>query len=378
MFEYSKEKSPAMTGVADFISQGLWERSRVPLFCRRTDYWRRSHHQTERDQGQKDDLEGYKEWSHFCALGDEVSVIINFSLTENIAGVDESVGERPRVVMMLRTQGGAWEGDVIELPSSAIKIGPQPTDIAIGDSSIQFANGAYEVNINSDALTAQIRFCPVVRPAVARSVRLSGNERMRWLVVPRLVAEGRISTKNRLWVLDNVPAYHDRNWGHFSWGGNYTWEWASILPVSMTIPWSLVYMRIGDSSRNQTYAQGLMVWHGERSSRVFHGSDLKVKESGLLEQDRTFRLPPILNLMVPGKANNIPAQMELEMDAWSDALKVSLNIDDYAQIGVPNDGPEGLTMLSEATGQAKVTGCLEGKKVQFEGRALMEFNCGVR
>ena len=38
-----------------------------------------------------------------------------------------------------------------------------------------------------------------------------------------------------------------------------------------------------------------------------------------------------------------------------------LALEDYAQVGVPNDGPQGLTLLSEATGGAEVSGRIGGK-----------------
>ena len=51
---------------------------------------------------------------------------------------------------------------------------------------------------------------------------------------------------------------------------------------------------------------------------------------------------------------------------------------DYAEVGIPNDGPQGLTLLSEATGGAEVTGRLGGENVSFRGRVLAEFNYGAR
>ena len=342
------------------------------------DYWRGAQWKNKESKIQDNNGAKHKEWSHFCAFSDEISIIVNFSLMEQIQSGNDSVHEMPRVLIMFKSREGEWEGDVIQLPSSGVKMGARPTDVTIGESALRFADGAYHVSVVSDALAAEIRFFPLERPAVASSVRLCGSERMRWLVVPRLVAEGRISARGRSWVLSEAPAYHDRNWGHFSWGGDYSWEWATILPSSMSIPLSLVYMRIGDGNRNQTFSQGLMVWQGERSSRVFHGNDMQVKEFGLLKQDRIFRLPSIVNLMVPGKASSIPDRIEIETHAWSDRLKVNLNIEDYAQVGVPNDGPEGLTLLSEATAEAEVSGRLEGQEVRFEGRALMEFNFGFQ
>ena len=136
-------------------------------------------------------------------------------------------------------------------------------------------------------------------------------------------------------------------------------------------------MRISDGSRNRTYSQGLMVWRGDQSNRVFHGTDMHVKQSALLKQRRTFRLPRVVNLMVPGEASSIPRHTDIEAHAWSDHINLNLGIEDYAQVGVPNDGPEGLTLLSEATGDAQVSGRIGGEDIWFRGRAIVEFNHGA-
>src|SRR5262249_42270212 len=134
---------------------------------------------------------------------------------------------------------------------------------------------------------------------------LSAQERMRWLVVPRLIADGELRVGSRDFALQGAAAYHDRNWGNFSWGADYSWEWATILPDSLAVPWSLVYMRISDGARNRLYSQGLMVWRGDRSARVFHGNDMLVSQSGLLTQKRVLRLPSVVNLIVSGEASSL-------------------------------------------------------------------------
>jgi hypothetical protein len=197
---------------------------------------------------------------------------------------------------------------------------------------------------------------------------------MRWLVVPRLVAEGEIVAGGRTFMLKDAPAYHDRNWGHFHWGESYSWEWATILPDSQSVPWSLVYMRISDGTRNQTYSQGLMVWRGANSRRVFHGEDMRLRQAGWLQQGGVLRLPRIVNLMIGGQASPVPRGLNIEARAWTDFIDATLAFEDMAQVGVPNDGPDGLTLLSEVTGAAEVTGRVGGEEMQFHGRVLMEFN----
>jgi hypothetical protein len=350
-----------------------FSRRRIPpIIFARSDYWRRSQSRIDGDIG-------HKEWSHFCAFAPDLSVIVNFSLMEWVSPSDRGRQEIPRVVMIIR-RDGIWRGDLVQFSAEDAQIGERQTDLTIGDNRIEFTDGSYHVDaaVESDALSARLRFYPLTRPAIASSVRLSAGKRMRWLVVPRLAAEGKISIAGKEFTLDKAPAYHDRNWGHFRWGADYSWEWATILPTSLSVPWSLVYMRISDGSRNRTYSQSLMVWRGAQSSRVFHGADMRIGQFDLLTQKRTFRLPHIVNLMVPGETSNIPRNLEIEAKAWSDQVNVRLALEGYAQVGVPNDGPEGLTLLSEVVGEAEVNGRIGREDIRFHGHVLAEFNHAVR
>ena len=356
-----------MTDLRRPVAHALSHR-RVPSFIfTSTDYWRWPL--------RNNTSVGYKEWSHFCAFADGLLIVVNFSLIGQGSPRDGRAREVPRIVMITR-HDGIWDGDLVQFSAEDVQIGEGSTDLTIGGNSVGFADDSYYVDVAlaSSALRARLCLHPLARPAIASSVRLSADERMRWLVVPRLVAEGKITIGGEEFNLDRAPAYHDRNWGHFRWGADYSWEWATILPTSLSVPWSLVYMRISDASRNRTYSQSLMVWRDARSARVFHGADLHVTLSGLLKQRRTFRLPHIVNLMVPAEGSSIPRNVDIGARAWSDRLDLHISLEDFAQVGVPNDGPDGLTLLSQVAGEAEVSGRIDGENVGFQGHVLAEFN----
>jgi hypothetical protein len=348
------------------LSQGL-----SPLIFERSDFWRMPR---DRFRSAK-----YKEWSHFCVLAEKINVIVNFSLMARGASSDGETSEIPRVAILVRQSDGTWNGDVAQFSAESATTGDRATDLTIGNNCMRFYQGAYRVDAELECAKLSMRLCfyPVTRPAIASSVRLSGHERMRWLVVPRLIAGGELRVAGRDFAIQGAAGYHDRNWGKFSWGGDYSWEWATILPASLSIPWTLIYMRISDGGRNRVFSQGLMVWRRDRSARVFHGADMLVRQSGLLKQKQVLRVPRIVNLMVPGEARSIPRIIEIDGRAWADHITLKLRLEDFAEIGVPNDNPNGLTLLSEATGRAEVTGRIGGESFDFLGNLLVEFNHGT-
>ncbi len=134
-----------------------------------SDYWRRS-------QSPMDGVLGHKEWSHFCALAPDLTVIVNFSLMDCTSPSDRQVSEVPRVVLILRREG-VWDGDLVQFAPEDARIGDRPTDLIIGTNRIEFADGCYHVDVapNSDGLGAELRFWPLARPAIASSVRTLGG-----------------------------------------------------------------------------------------------------------------------------------------------------------------------------------------------------------
>ena len=331
----------------------------------RSDYWRRS-------PASAGGAAGHKEWSHFCVLADPVDLLINWSLTDAASGQLEE----PRLTMLARSRGGRWEGDVESFEPGEVALRAGHPDARFGDASLRFDGRDYRLRagLRSTPLEAHLTLSPITRPAATRSVPLGGNQPMRWLVVPRLEASGTVRVGEELHALHGAPAYHDRNWGEFGWGGDFSWEWAVVLPARSNCPWSLVYNRITDHARHRTVSQGILLWRRERHCRTFRDRELSVRGEGFLRVAGALRVPRVISLASPGSVADIPKRLEIEARCGGDALDVTVELDDCAQVGIPNDHDDGVTLITETRGSARVSGHVRGEAVQLEGPTLVEFN----
>jgi hypothetical protein len=348
------------------------ERDRYPLarVVERCDFWRRSP-ATVGGRG------GHKEWTYFCILTDEVDLIVNLSIMDYPAFPGSAPGraEQARIALLARTPDGRWHGDVEMCDSNLVTLHAGRIDSRFGRSTLAFANGGYHLNaqLATRSVGARIALRPIARPAITRSVPLGLHEPMQWLVVPRLEATGEVVIGQVRYPFRSSAAYHDHNWGRFSWGEDFAWEWGVVL-AGPTIPWSLVYYRITDRGRQQVISQGVLLWHGDRHCRTFRDRELDVCNSGLLRLGRCLRVPRIMSLAIPGTSADIPRRFEVEARGGDDALDIAVVLENGAQIGVPNDTDDGLTLISECRGQAHVSGRIRGDAVQFEGPSVVEFN----
>jgi hypothetical protein len=331
-----------------------------------TDYWRSA------PSGMSD---GDKEWSHFSVLSPDFDLLANFSLT---ARRSRSGGMlvSPRVTFLLRDSGGGWDGDVQAFAVAQTAISEGSPNAAIGDNGAWFEDGRYRIQIKSTARKTKVALdlTPVTPPLLAHSVKLSGDDAFSWTVVPRLRADGEVVGSGIRYMVRGAPAYHDRNWGRFAWGGNYAWEWATIVPPNVDQKWCLVYSRITDRHQSTTVSQSLMLWRRDRLSRKFYGRDLKIEQRGLLRIDRPLRIPRAAALVLPGLSACTPRELLVTARGYGDALSLHITFDDFAEVVFPTDRWPGMTTLRELRGRAGVSGRIGVERLDFEARVQAEIN----
>ena len=336
----------------------------------RSDFWRRS-------PASVGGPAGHKEWSYFCVLGDDVQLVTAFSIMDRSPRADGSTGcvEEARVTILARGSDRQWNGDIELSDPAGVAIQAGRVDARFGRNELRFSGGAYRIRAEvGPSLGASLVLRPTARPALTRSVPLGATDPMQWFVVPRLEASGEVRIGNRVHTVAGSPADHDHNWGRFTWGGDFAWEWGIAL-APPGLPWSLVYYRITDRGRHQVGSQGLLLWRADRHQRTFRDGELAIRSHGLHRRGIAVRLPRIMRLAVPGCASDIPQRLEVSARSGEDVIEVTFEVEDCAQICLPQDADDyGITAISECPARALVTGRLNGAGVRFECRAVLEFN----
>ncbi len=79
-------------------------------------------------------------------------------------------------------------------------------------------------------------------------------------------------------------------------------------------------------------------------------------------------------LAIPGTAGDIPGRLDVAARSGTDTLDITIELEDCAQVGIPNDRDVGITLISETHGRAHVEGRVRGESVRFEARTVVEFN----
>jgi hypothetical protein len=308
------------------------------------------------------------EWYHFIVLDREFSLIVNFSLSART----HSTRRDPllRISCMLQ-KDGQWRGIVKDTEATWID------DMGVGISSpLGHIRGSErtELKLQLPELGLLIDTVLVAQTAAATTSEktLGVGGQLNWIARPHLRASGHVSLDGRTRRLVDVPAYQDHNWGRFDWGGDFAWDWIVLLPYDRQQP-SLVYSCISDGAVTTSAHQGMMLCGDTPGTRVFQAGELSVTRTGNLYQANPVRVPAALSLAVSGQQSCMAQHYRLQGRSRSDFLTVECTPGEAMQLLVPGTGDDqSLTILSEASGCARVQGKVGGQRVDFAATCVVE------
>jgi len=315
-----------------------------------------------------------KEWYHFCILGPDVDVIVNFSLATDLRPAARSGSQLGRVVLLLRERGHGWEGDVDTFPARDVQARAGDVGMHIGGNMLGYGTGGYQLSVAlaECPLTARLTLYPRTLPLLARSNAVIGEGRISWLMVPRLTATGTVVAGRRTYQLAGAPAYHDHNWGHWQWGQDFTWQWGFALP-SDDGQWAVVFQQMRDRSRNRVTEQIMALWRGPDLYRLFHQHEIEMQSAGLVPVRPLLKLPRVLGLVAPERTTDLPQRLVVNAVSSSDRLRMTFEAYDLAQILVPHETDLGTMVINEVRGRATVYGDVKGHEVAWAGEGIYEF-----
>ena len=315
----------------------------------------------------------HKEWLHFCVYGAGVDVLANFSLVDDVRLGHGRPGELARTTLLVRET--RWMGEIARHAGRDVEIEGGGIALRIGPSSVHFADGRYHLRaaFARRPVAIDLELEPVTMPSIVNNVQVGDGPSLNWLVVPRLVARGRVTIGDRVHEIDGALAYHDHNWGRFGWGRDFAWEWGYGLPDDPRVPWSLVFVRLSNRAHTRSMMQGAFLWRGPREHRVFRDRDLEVRHVSLLRAERVCKIPPVMALIHPELATAVPRQLVFSAASEGDSLTAEFTSRDVAQVIIPNDRDVGVTIINEVSGDLAVEGVVRGEAVSIHGRAIFEF-----
>lgn len=314
----------------------------------------------------------YKEWYHFCILSPEIEAIVNFSVMQDNRPAAPPGSRIARIILLTHHQ--SWDGDVEEIPAREVRLNRGRIQLQFGHNTLSFQQGVFRLSValSMRPITLELELRPATYPILRSRARI-GAGKIDWLVLPHLQATGRIVVDRKVYQLENVPAYHDHNWGHWLWGQDFAWEWGFVLPFQGQADWSLVFDRMSNRGRTQVDELKLSVWKADRLRRIFVHHHLNVRPDGYLAPNRVDKFPRIMALIAPEKTTDVPKIMHIEAASGNDHLTWQFEAESLAQIVIPNETDLRETTINEVLGMMNVSGEIQGEPFDLIGKGFFEY-----
>ncbi len=315
----------------------------------------------------------HKEWFHFSISTGDLDCLINFSIVDGALGRSKRGAPITRLTLLARRS--VWTGEITPVNFSRAVIDPGFVGMHLNDSFFELSDRVSHLRASSiqQDIRIDLHLEPAAVPSLVHNVELGEGPPLHWLMVPRLLTFGEVFVGDQRIVFNGELAYHDHNWGRFSWGGDFAWEWGYALPQSHDCPWTVVFVRMNDRAHHRTLSQGIFIWRGQSQVRIFRNHAVGAARKGLLRQRNIAKFPPVMGLLYPGTATDIPQEYRIEGRRGDDHVELDFTPEDVAQIIVPADGLSGATVIQEVAGAIVCRGCIDGESWSFDSRTVVEF-----
>lgn len=319
------------------------------------------------------DHSGHKEWFHFCVSTRDMDVLVNFSIMDDSCSEGTERAESARLTCAVRTDG--WDGDIDTFESHEVTARPGRIDVRLGESRVEYVNGTYRVvaRMRRRPIDIELTLYPFTIPSQVNNILLGDGPPLQWFLVPRLAAFGEVRLGDERIEVTGAPGYHDHNWGYFRWGQDFSWIWGYGHGQSLGSPWTIAFDRLMDRARSTDIERGLLLWKGKNRHRLFRGSELRVTESGFLRSNDVLRLPRVMALVRPAAAVDVPATLHGRAEGRGDVLEFLFSGRHVCQLIAPNDDDLSATVISEVSGDLRLSGMVRGERIEMDGRAMFEF-----
>jgi hypothetical protein len=306
----------------------------------------------------------FKQWVHTTVWHPEVTLVANFSSVHAVRGPEH------RLTSIVYARGGV-AGHFRRFDPRECHVPARRATMVFGPNRTSRLGAEYDVEIFEPELDlrANLTLRAATHASTMQRVQL-GHGRLGWSVIPRLVASGTIQHAGRVHVIDDAPAYRDRNWGSFAFG-ELSWDWLYALPARGSLPWAVVVSRVTDRTRSCVWQQAVLVWEHRRLLTTFRDQDVRLRGTNVRDRAVT-TIPAPLALCRPGEACDVPQSLEVEASSSRGRLRLQFDAESAARILVLNDGRPGVTPIDESLGRCAVSGEVEGRPLEFTGHGFLE------
>ena len=338
----------------------------------------------------------YNEWHYFNMIDEEqnLSAVCVFKLNGGTNTSEAFLG-------YYVNDTSAFLYEAYSLTPEFVNYSSQSPDIRIANNTVTLADEGYRVHIESgdgsgafDAVfKPETRSAPVFN---ASNFSMPGTS-INWLVAsPKMEVSGNLSVAGEMYSLNNSRAYHDHNWGYWSWGDDLGWDWGQVSQAEhysneTTGEYSLSFGNITNANHSESINSVLNVWKDGEIIANFSQEEMQIEHLNLSTTD--IGIPPaeiFPEYVLPQGSFFFPQNTLLNASSGSDTLEIEfvtqrsvplpVMIMDENEAGNETGGESEsgvkYRVIWEMIGTYQVNGVIDGEPVSYAADGFMEYVSG--
>ncbi|WP_269850081.1 hypothetical protein [Methanosarcina horonobensis] len=230
-----------------------------------------------------------------------------------------------------------------------------------------------------------------------------------WLVAsPKMEVSGNLSVAGVTYSLNNSRAYHDHNWGYWSWGEDLGWDWGQVSQAGnysneTAAEYSISFGNITNANHSQSVSSVLNVWKDGEIIASFSEEEIQIEHYNLNTKDIGIsqgEMSPAY--ILPEGFFTFPQNTLVNASSGSETLKIKFTtrqpvplpvmipvgndsgIKDGTKDGIKDGNESGIEsgseikyrIIWEIIGTYQVAGEIDGKSVSYTADGFMEYVAG--
>ncbi len=219
---------------------------------------------------------------------------------------------------------------------------------------------------------------------------------------------GNLSVAGVTYSLNNSRAYHDHNWGYWSWGEDLGWDWGQVSQAGnysneTAAEYSISFGNITNANHSQSVSSVLNVWKDGEIIASFSEEEIQIEHYNLNTKDIGIsqgEMSPAY--ILPEGFFTFPQNTLVNASSGSETLKIKFTtrqpvplpvmipvgndsgIKDGTKDGIKDGNESGIEsgseikyrIIWEIIGTYQVAGEIDGKSVSYTADGFMEYVAG--
>lgn len=323
----------------------------------------------------------WKDWYHYILISPsgDIKILLNVCLNGRPDKGDIQLS-------IIVTFSNHWEGieknctygNVTSIPWKEKMVYRKPLRILNSSIKIEIEDNETRISLDEKQSKIQLNIKAEVEgpPILIDENTDFGSGFIGWGFIPKLLVEGNLLIgKTKIDIDKQWYCYHDHNFGQFSWGENFGWEWIviNLKDLKSDENYQLVFDQKTDKNHSEKGFKYIFLFLKNKIKKIFLGNTVNIEWNRSTDSKTPIRLPGTMSSIFSNQVTTNIDSINIHAVDDRDSLELNLIVDKGYQLIVPDNQERKYTIMEEVSGNAFFKIKFDKKIIKAKGTFYGEF-----